>query len=99
MSVVEQSLIFLYSVLPACVHTHKMYAWCPLKPEEDIRHPGTGVTDATKGTMVSLSVLTETGVESLTEDWVRCWVEGTACSWVELPVNLPAKVLAVSVAF
>lgn len=41
-----------------------MYAWCPQRPEEDIRFPGTGVKDTTQGTVVPFFAPTESGVES-----------------------------------
>lgn len=36
------------SALPSCMYVYYMYAWCPWKTEEDIRSPGTGVTDGCK---------------------------------------------------
>ena len=33
------------SVLPACTHVHCVQVWCPQRPEEGTRSPGTGVTD------------------------------------------------------
>ena len=35
-------------VLPAWMSVHHMHAWCPSRPEEGIRCPGTEVTDCWK---------------------------------------------------
>ena len=43
-------LFYMYficmDILPACISVHCNHAWYSLRSEEDIRFPGTGVTDA-----------------------------------------------------
>lgn len=46
------------------MYISQMYASCPQRPEEDIRVPGTGVTDTTQGTIVPFFAPAESGVES-----------------------------------
>ena len=41
------NLLFIMpvSVLPACTSVSHVDTWCPRRPEENARPPGTGVTD------------------------------------------------------
>ena len=36
------------NALPAWMYVYHMHAWCPQRPEEGIRFPGTGVTGSSK---------------------------------------------------
>ena len=43
----KYSFFFLYmclSALPASMFKHHIYSWCPQRPEEGARSPGTGLT-------------------------------------------------------
>lgn len=37
--------IYVYEILPAYMYVHHGHAWYPLRPEEGIRIPGSGVKD------------------------------------------------------
>lgn len=36
------------SVLPEYIYMYHMHVWCPWRPEEDIRSPGTGVMNSSE---------------------------------------------------
>lgn len=37
-------VVFYLFVLSVCVSVDQVQAWCPMRPEEDARAPGAGVT-------------------------------------------------------
>lgn len=37
---------YVFEYLPTCVYVHCVSAWCPRRPEDGVRSPGTGVKDS-----------------------------------------------------